>query len=52
MGILLLWVLLARRKTRDRDRLYGITIWDAYYECCLGLDLPMKRVVSVVDDAS
>lgn len=52
VGILLLAVLLARRTTRARDGAYGLTTRGAYSEASLILDLPVERVVRVVDDAS
>ncbi|GEO97034.1 hypothetical protein [Kocuria turfanensis] len=52
VAILLLAVLLARRTTRARDGAYGLTTRGAHSEASLTLDLPMERVVRVVDDAS
>jgi hypothetical protein len=52
MGFVLLAVLLGFRTTRARDGAYGITTRGAYSEASLTLDLPVDRVVRVVDDAS
>lgn len=52
VAILLLAVLLARRTTRARDGAYGLTTRGAHSQASLTLDLPMERVVRVVDDAS
>lgn len=50
--ILLLAILLSRRTTRARDGAYGLTTQGAHSEASLTLDLPVERVVRVVDDAS
>ena len=52
VALLLLTVVLGYRKTRARDGAYGITTRGAYSEAMLTLDLPLGRVVRVVDDAS
>lgn len=52
VALLLLTVGLGYRKTRARDGAYGITTRGAYSEATLTLDLPLDRVVRVVDDAS
>lgn len=52
VGIFLLALLLAHRKTRARDGAYGITTQGAHSKASLTLDLPVDRVMRVVDDAS
>lgn len=52
IGLVLLAVLLGHRKTRARDGAYGITTQGAYSQASLTLELPVERVVRVVDDAS